>query len=121
MKPICSHPLFRWSSHDLWCALSGTVVNPWVLVFERSMWITPSEEQIADYRRRAAIVKELGGYMGRMEYELAGKHSVLSKDEVEEILAAVVRDNPTARIIDHWNGEGYYTMSVGVDLEAPHA
>jgi hypothetical protein len=55
--------------------------------------------------------------MDRPVWQIAGEAPVLSHDDAAEILAAVLRDNPTARIVDSWNGEGCYTMSVGVDLE----
>jgi hypothetical protein len=55
--------------------------------------------------------------MNKQEWEIAGKAQPLSKDDVKAILEAVQHDNPTCRIVHYWNGEGCYTMSVGVDFE----
>jgi uncharacterized Fe-S cluster-containing radical SAM superfamily protein len=87
-----------------------------VFVFERSRWIKPSAEQIAKYQKSRQIVERLGGTMGKREFEIAGEAPVLSAEEIAEILAAVRRDHPEATVISHWNGEGCYTLSVGVDL-----
>ena len=116
LTKTCSHPLFKYASQNSWSNCSRVVHDPWVFVFDRSLWKTPSREQIDEYRRNKVTVEQLGGYMRRSEYSVAGENPALSKSEVEEILAAVVRDNPTGRIVDHWNGEGCYMMSVGMEF-----
>jgi|SRR6266850_4508623 len=87
-----------------------------VFVFERARWITPTPEQIREYRSNKKIVEKLGGHMCKMEHESAGESPRLSKQDVQEILKAVSRDNPGVKIIEHWNGENCYTMSVGVEI-----
>ena len=112
----CSHPLFQYSSRGAWHELRKNVAKPVVFIFEKPVWITPTPEQIAVYRLSRKIVEELGGSMNERECEIGGKSSPLNTAEVRSILAAVRRDNPTAKIIDYWNGKGSYTMSVGVDM-----
>jgi hypothetical protein len=94
------------------------MAHPCVFVFERSRCLKPSPEQIAKYQNSRRIVERLGGHMDKMEWEIAGESPPLSAEETVAILAAVCRDNPDAKVISHWNGQGCYTMSVGVDLVA---
>ena len=114
----CNHPLFRWASEAPGWSASEGIIRPCVFVFERSRWITPTPQEISRYQKSRRIVEKLGGCMSKREWEIAGEAQKLSHEEVSEILAAVQRDNPDATIIAHWNGEGCYTMSVGVDLAA---
>ena len=112
----CSHPLFSYASNNGWCECPENLSNPWVFIFERPRWKKPSKEQVDKYRQNQAIVEALGGYMRIQEYRLGGESPLLAKADVEDILAAVSRDNPTGRIVQHWNGEGCYSMSVGVEF-----
>ena len=112
---ICSHPLFRYASNNAWNGC-GNLRNPWVFIFERPRWKKPSSGQVEEYRRNSTIVESLGGYMRKQEWELGGESPLLSKADVEDILSAVARDNPIGRIAQHWNGEGCYTMSVGMEF-----
>ncbi len=113
----CKHPLFAYLSTGAWDDAPQNLDRPCVFVFERSRLIKPTKEQIEKYRADESIVKSHGGLMLRREYEIGGEAPVLSRDEVEGILAAVTRDNPEATIVAHWNGEGCYTMSVAVDFK----
>lgn len=115
-KPTCSHPLFRYSSESIWHSAPPGISKPCVFVFERPYWRHATDEQIAEYRRNTEIVEKLGGRMIRQEWEIAGENPPISADEVRAIIEAVRRDNPDCTIIKHWNGEGCYTMSVGVDF-----
>lgn len=115
-KDSCSHPLFQWASKGGWHQAPEGLAKPVVFVFERKSWLAPTPEQIAEYRVSRRIVEQLGGSMNKQEHEIAGKAELLSAKDVRDILRAVRRDNPNAKVIDHWNGEGCYTMSVGVDL-----
>lgn len=112
----CNHPLFEWSSAVAWSQAPNGVQNPHVFVFERKRWITATDDQIAEYRRARSIVESLGGSMNRREFEIAGESAKFSDSEVQEMIAAVTRDNPKAKVIQHWNGAGCYTLSVGVEI-----
>jgi hypothetical protein len=112
----CNHSLFQWSSEGAWSGAPEGIQNPHIFVFERKKWLTPTDEQIAEYRRAREIVERLGGTMNRREWEIAGKSEVFSASEVQEMLEAVTRDNPKASVIQYWNGAGCYTLSVGVEI-----
>lgn len=116
-KYTCSHPLFQWSSDGDWHDAPKNVVKPVVFFFESPLWIKPSREKIAEYRLSRRIVEELGGSMNLREFEIAGKNPVLTFADTRAILRAIRADNPTAKVIEYWNGKGCYTMSVGVDME----
>jgi hypothetical protein len=112
----CDHPLFRWSSAGAWNGAPDELQRPYVFVFERRRWLTPTLDEIARYRRDRQTVERLGGTMNRREWEIAGESLPFSASEVQEMIDAVIRDNPGGRFIQHWNGEGGYTLSVGVDM-----
>ena len=115
-KDSCSHPLFQWAARGKWSGAPEGLVNPTVFCFQRKAWLVPTPEQIAVYNLSKRIVEQLGGSMNQQEYEIAGKAELLSAKDVKDILEAVRRDNPTAKVIDRWNGEGCYAMSVGVEF-----
>jgi hypothetical protein len=113
----CNHPLFRYVSYGPWHECPMDVKHATVFVFERSSYIKPTPEQIKNYRRDSRIVEAHGGRMRDLEWEIAGKARVLSAKEERQIILAVIRDNPDAEVISHWNGKGFYSMSVGVDFK----
>ena len=118
-KFSCPHPLFRYSSPGAWSGSPGGLIRPYVFVFERCRFLTPTAEQLADYRVRSGIVEGLGGHMDKKEWECAGEAPPLSLFDVKKILLSVKKAHPDATVIQHWNGEGCYTMSVGVDFKRP--
>src|SRR5258706_8601321 len=99
------HPEFQYCSvgHDV----------PIVFVFGRDVWMKPSAEQLADYDRREAIVKENGGLMRLQRWETAGKNPSFTKDDVEAAIAVVKSAHPRLDVYTNWNGAGCYSMSIG--------
>lgn len=86
-----------------------------VVVFDRDEWKEPTAEQLADYRRRQAIVEANGGRMIRPDYDIAGKNPEFTRADVAEMLRAVRRDlGHLYRAGYHWNGVGCYTFSVSL-------
>jgi hypothetical protein len=110
------HPLFAWASGGGWNECPEGVERPCVFCFERPLWIEPTAWQARKYKVAQWIVERLGGHMVGREHEIAGRSQPLSLRDVGEILMAVQASNPTAKIVSHWNGQGCYCMSVGVDL-----
>lgn len=104
----CGHACFSY------CAVGAT---PLVFVFNRSRNIEPTEAQLEDYRRRRVIVEANGGYMNKSPYQCAGENPPFSKQEVNEMIAAVFRDNPDLVLDHHWNGLGCYSFSVGARIK----
>lgn len=105
----CSHPEFRY------CAIGA---RPFVFVFDRPRFKTPTPKQIAEYQANEKIVKAHGGVMLRSEYELAGENPTLTAQDVHEAVKQVLLDNPDLELVDTWNGIGCYTLSVGCRLKA---
>lgn len=101
-----SHPLFLMA-----------FAKPCVLVFERSAWAHPTDEQMTEYERKRAIVESLDGRMATQPWETAGRNPPLSAEDVAGILLSVQAEYPNARIADHWNGLGCYSMSVRLELQ----
>lgn len=99
-----------------WHEAPAGLKRPGVFVFERQSLLDPTAEQIAEYRLAKRVVESLDGHMNKQEHEIAGKAERISAQEVNSILRSVRRDNPKAKVISHWNGEGCYTMSVGMDM-----
>lgn len=85
-----------------------------VFVFRREQWKTPTPEQQADYQRRAAIVRKNGGYMARLAYEEAGENPRFTEADCRAMKRAVAKTNPDLKVVDSWNGVGYYGYSVAV-------
>ena len=112
----CCHPLFQWASEGVWNGAPEGLRQPCVFVFERPRWRTPTPEAIASYRAAEQTVQHLGGSMNKREWEIAGEAAPLSGAEVQAIVACVEKCNPGATVIQHWNGEGCYSVSVGVEL-----
>lgn len=108
-KRTCNHECFRY------CCTDGA--SPFVFVFERQRWIKPSPEQVADYYRRKAIVEANGGMMQKADFDFLGVNPTFTQAEEQDMLMAVLRDNPDLELDKSWNGKGCYTCSVGAKLK----
>lgn len=107
-KRKCIHECFDYCSKG---------ASPFTFVFSRSRYVTPTETQLQEYRDNKTIVEAHGGRMVKLEYEFAGDNPTFTQKDEQEMIQAVLRDNPDLSRGQSWNGKGYYTFSVGAKLK----
>lgn len=103
-----NHPDFRYVGER------STTGYPYV-VFERSLYIKPTERQIKEYRRNKQIVESHGGYMRLSEYEIGGPTPRFTAADCLAMRAAVERDLPDWKVVTTWNGEGTLSYSIAIE------
>jgi hypothetical protein len=96
----------------------GMVNTPIVFVFNRRLFKEPTQQQLAEYDKSAAIVERHGGYMRILRHEAGGKNAPFTKAEVDAAILAVKRAHPRLEVYTHWNGVGCYSLSVGAREKA---
>jgi len=104
MSRTCDHPDFEYCTEG---------ASPFVFVFGRSAYLTPTEEQVAEYWKNRKIVEAHGGRMIREEYAIAGDRPRFTGEDVHAAVESVLRSNPDLELDQHWNGEGCLSLSVG--------
>lgn len=87
--------------------------SPYTFVFQRSVWIIPTSEQLRVYRSNALIVNAHGGRMILQEHEIAGMTPTFTEDDVRAATDAVLKANPDLELDQSWNGVGSRSLSVG--------
>lgn len=84
-----------------------------VVIFDKLSRVELTAEQIADYERRAKIVRENGGYMSRGLYEEAGETPRFTQEDRDAMIGAALAAYPEWELRKTWNGEGH-TFSVSL-------
>lgn len=102
-----THPEYRLSAEN------GKTGPPYVY-FERSEWRTPTPEQIEKYKADELIVREHGGEMRLMRWQIGGINARLTKADCESMIKAVKDQIPDYEVVETWNGPGSYSFSVSI-------
>jgi hypothetical protein len=102
----CSHPEFAQYFAGGAC--------PHVFVFERRRFRPLEADALAEYQKNREIVEAHGGHMDVREWEAGGQNPKFTAEEVALMVEAVAEENPDLVFNSTWNGEGCYTLSVGM-------
>ena len=91
--------------------------DPFVFVFDRPRYIPLTGKALEEYRANKSIVERHGGRMLSDEWSAGGENPKFSKKDTEEMIEAVLAQHPDLNLNSTWNGEGFYTFSVGCGLK----
>lgn len=87
---------------------------PIVFVFNKPMRSEPDPEKIEEYERCKAIVEKHHGYMRQSQYEFTcTEQPRFTEVDVQELIKLVQKKFPRFKLLEHWNGVGCYTLSIG--------
>ena len=107
LKLRLAHPYFERCAKG-----SYSNANHILFIFNRPMYRTPTRKQKADYARRERIVAAHGGYMRKPLHEELGEAPRFTEKDVSACKTLIRRTHKHLRVVSHWNGEGFHSLTV---------